>query len=102
MDELIKKIESVMEVLLNISEDIDKNNNYSSIPELMNLLEVVIPNIFSVNGNNNLFENEDVLTMLDNIVDAYDNKDSVLMTDVLIYGLYDFFNNFIKTVSIKG
>lgn len=102
MNELIKQTEFLLEIVDNVVNEVEINSNFNLIPELMNLLEVLIPNIFSVNNNIVIFNNEDIINILDEIVDAYENKDAVLMTDVLIYGLYGFLEKFVREVSKKG
>lgn len=102
MNNLDKQINSVIQTTNAIADKIDKEKNFSLIPEFINLLEVVVPNIFLVNNNIELFNNEDIINILDDIINAYENKDSVLMTDVLIYGLNALLNDFLKELNKFG
>ena len=98
MKEFINQLEGFLGIIENVVYEVEKNNNFDLIPELMNLLEVIIPNIFSVNNDIVIFNNEDIINILDDIVNAYENNDSVLMTDVLRYGLYENVDKLIKAI----
>jgi len=91
-------LENFLGIIDNVVNEVERNNNFNLIPELMNLLEVIIPNIFSVNNDIVIFNNEDIINILDDIVNAYENNDSVLMTDVLRYGLYENVDKLIKAI----
>ena len=91
-------MENFLGIIDNVVNEVERNNNFNLIPELMNLLEVIIPNIFSVNNDIVIFNNEDIINILDDIVNAYENNDSVLMTDVLRYGLYENVDKLIKAI----
>jgi len=98
MKEFINQLENFLGIIDNVVNEVERNNNFNLIPELMNLLEVIIPNIFSVNNDIVIFNNEDIINILDDIVNAYENNDSVLMTDVLRYGLYENVDKLIKAI----
>jgi len=98
MKEFINQLENFLVIIDNVVNEVERNNNFNLIPELMNLLEVIIPNIFSVNNDIVIFNNEDIINILDDIVNAYENNDSVLMTDVLRYGLYENVDKLIKAI----
>lgn len=101
MNDFVEKIKSVINVVEDICNQVEKNNNYNLVPELMNLLETLIPEIFAVNNEIQLFNNQDIIEILEDIVNAFENKDSVLMTDVLRYGLNKNLSLFIEAINVK-
>lgn len=101
MNDFVEKIKSVINVVEDICNQVEKNNNYNLVPELMNILETLIPEIFAVNNQIQIFDNEDIIEILEDIVNAFENKDSVLMTDVLRYGLNKNLSLFIEAINVK-
>ena len=87
MKQLAVEISGIIDVVEKISVDVEQNNNYAMIPELINLLEVILPNVFEINNKIKIFDDEYLIGVLEDIVNAYENNDSILTVDSLIYGL---------------
>jgi hypothetical protein len=93
MEETINQICSLEEITKEIVAEIKKTESVKLIPEYMNLLEKILPGIFEVNGKLEVFSNEDIMKILEDIVNAYENNDLVLMEDVLLNGLNEKLEN---------
>ncbi len=94
MKQLAVEISGIIDVVEKISVDVEQNNNYAMIPELINLLEVILPNVFEINNKIKIFDDEYLLGVLEDIVNAYENNDSILIVDSLIYGLNNVLTSF--------
>lgn len=101
MNELIIQISSVLEVIEEISADVEKNNRFNLIPEFMNLMENIFPVVFLKNNELKIFDENEIIEMLNDIVNAYENNDAVLMTDVLRYGLNTKLREFMEAINSK-
>lgn len=98
MEDIVKQIESLVSLVEQIAVEVSQKHKYELVPELMNVMEVMMPVIFSVNGEKGIFDNNDIIVILNDIVDAYENQDAVLMEDVLMNGLNDNLNRIIQVL----
>jgi hypothetical protein len=99
MNEISEQICSINKIIEEICNDVEKNDNFNLIPEFMNVMEAVLPNIFSQNKSEQAFNEEEIFEILNDIVDAFENKDTVLIIDTLKYGLSGNLNKLAKVLN---
>lgn len=98
MDQMINDLNDINQVIEQICVEV-KKDNYENITELIHLLQKILPFVFSIDTSIRGFEDKDILEMLTDVVNSYENKDSVLMIDILKYGLASQFSNLIERLS---